>query len=293
MARGDEALPSSAAGSPRGEARARRAAPPVRPRLVALDVDDTLLEADLTLREECVAAIAEVQRRGVRVALATGRMFQSALPYAQRLGLDGYVIAYNGALVRTPQGQTLWHRPVPADAARRLIEIARGEDVCLNLYVDDTLFVENAEDERVRYYVGIAGVEAHPVGDLSRALERGEPTKCLMVLDAENVPALIRRLRPLFPELQIDRSKPRFIEFTRAGVHKEAAVEAVASAYGIPMEAVMAIGDGENDATMLARAGWGVAVANASEGAKRAADAVTHAPRGLGVCEALERYVLS
>lgn len=270
----------------------KAAAPRVRPALVALDVDDTLLEADLSLREECAAAIREAQAAGVRVVLATGRMYRSVLPYALRLGLDGYLIAYNGALVRSVRGETLYHNPVPAPLAEGLIAVAEQEGICLNLYIDDELLVERADDERVAYYVSIAGVPARPVGDLRRALELGEPTKCLFVGDAERVPGLVEELRPRFPQLQIARSKPRFIEVTRAGVQKDVGLAAVAEAYGIPREAVMAVGDADNDISMLSWAGWGVAVANASDGAKAAADAVAEQPRGAGVCEAIRRYVL-
>lgn len=266
--------------------------PLVRPKMVAIDVDDTLLEADLQLRDECIEAVEEARRLGVRVVLATGRMFSSVRPYAERLGLDGYLITYNGGLVRSLDGETLWHKPVPAESARHLIEVADREGFCLNLYVDDTLIVASLDDERVQYYVGIAGVDAVQVPNLEEALEQGEPTKCLFVGDARRVPDFIERLRADFPELQISGSKPRFVEVTRKGIHKEIALEAVAEAYHVPMEAVMAIGDGENDATMIARAGWGVAVANASDGAKRVANIVTEAPRGAGVCEALRQYVL-
>ena len=266
--------------------------PVERPRLIAVDVDDTLLEGDLTLSEPCADALKRAMEAGVHVVLATGRMYQSALPYARQLGLDGYLIAYNGALVRKIDGETLWHRPVPKEHALEMVDAATEEGYCLNLYLDDELIVETLDDERVTYYLGIAGVKAHPVGDLKAALEGGEPTKCLLVGDAERVPSTIAKLQDRFPDLQISRSKPRFIEVTQKGVRKDAALKAVAESMGVPMSSVMAVGDGENDATMLAAVGWGVAVANASAGPKAAADYVTNAERGLGVHEAVERFVL-
>ena len=96
-----------------------------RPKLIAVDLDDTLLEADLTLLDETAAALAEAKARGVKLVLATGRMFRSALPYARRLGIDGYLITYNGALVRSVDGETFWHKPVPAHHARALVDFAR------------------------------------------------------------------------------------------------------------------------------------------------------------------------
>lgn len=262
-----------------------------RPKLIAVDLDDTLLEADLSLSDECVDALRQAKERGVEVVLATGRMFCSALPFARRIGLDGYVIAYNGALIRSVEGETFWHKPVPAAHALRLIDVARRADLRLNLYLDDTLVVDGI-DERVEYYLSIARVQPKVVDDLAAVLRQGEPTKCLLVGDAEQVAELTPKLQAEFPDLQIARSKPRFIEVTRRGIRKEVALAAVAEALGVAMEDVMAVGDGDNDATMLAWAGIGVAVANASTKAKEAAGYVASGSRGAGVCEAVRRFVL-
>lgn len=263
-----------------------------RPRLIAVDLDDTLLEADLTVAEETVLALNEAAKEGVQVVIATGRMFRSTLPIAEKLGLDGYLITYNGALIRRVDGDTLWHKPVPAEQAKALIDVAENHDLRLNFYLDDTLVVDGI-DERVEYYLQIAQVEPRVVDDLAQALERAEPTKCLFVGEANQVAEIVPQLQEEFAELQIARSKPRFIEVTRRGVRKEVALAAVAEAYSIPMAEVMAVGDGDNDATMLQTAGIGVAVANASEKAKAAADYVTEGKRGAGVREAVYRFVLS
>jgi len=262
-----------------------------RPQLVAIDLDDTLLEPDLTITAECVGALAAARAAGVAVVIATGRMFQSALPYARRLGLTSHLITYNGGLIAAPDGEALLHQPVPRAEARALVDVADREGLRLNFYIDDRLLVAEI-DERVRYYQEIARVDAFEVGDLRRVLELGEPTKCLFVGEPDQVERTLPRLKAEFPALQIDRSKPRFIEVTRLGVHKFGALRALADSYGIPLEAVVAIGDSDNDITMLQGAGWGVAVSNASPAAKRAADTVTEHPRSLGVAEAVRRWVL-
>src|SRR5690606_22195887 len=135
----------------------------------------------------------------------------SALPFAHQLGLDGYIITYNGALIKKVNGETLLHEPVPKESARKLIEFAEREDLRLNFYIDDQLIVGEV-DERVEYYLQIARVEVFPVGDLNAALDSGAPTKCLFVGDPEQTASVLGDLRHQFPELQIDRSKPRFIE---------------------------------------------------------------------------------
>lgn len=261
-----------------------------KPRLLAIDVDDTLLEADVTLSNQSIEAVAKAQSAGIHVMLATGRMYRSALPYARRLNMEGYLIVYNGALIRSVEGETLWHKPVPEKEAFRLVEIAREEDISLNLYIDDRLLVDE-RNEHIRAYEKVAGLEAEEV-DLEAALEWGEPTKCLFVGDPKRVAAILPQIIQAFPGLQVARSKPHYIEMTRRGVTKGEALVAVAEAMDIPIESVVAIGDGENDADMIARAGLGVAVANASDGAKAAADLITSAPRGAGVSEVIHQHLI-
>ena len=259
--------------------------------MVAIDLDDTLLEADLTLSKECVSTLRRAQEAGVKVVIATGRMFRATLPIALELGLDGYLITYNGALIRSVSGETVWHRPVPADQAKEMIAIASEMDFRLNFYIDDNLVVDGI-DERVEYYLQIAQVEPQVVDDLAEVLVHGR---------ADQVPPCGRRragggsrarAASPFPELQIARSRPRFIEVTRRGVRKEVGVAKVAELYGIA--------DGGRDGHRRRRqrcldagdAGFGVAVANASAKAKAAADLVTAGERGAGVCEAVRRFVL-
>lgn len=255
-------------------------------RLVAIDLDDTLLEEDLIILDETIHMIRLVMERGTRVVIATGRMYQSALPYAKQLGLDGLLITYNGGLIRHVSGETLDHMPVPEIEATALIEEANDLGLRLNFYINDELYVAEVDDH-VRYYQSIAGVDVFPVGDLARAFQFGEPTKCLFVGEEERVDRLLPYFQSKYPSLQITRSKPRFIEVTQLGVHKGAALQRIAEVYGLSMESVAAIGDNDNDISMIERAGFGIAVSNASDGAKRVADVVTDRARGMGVVEAL------
>ena len=265
--------------------------PPIR--LVAIDLDDTLLTPDLRIAPACREAVQAVRARGVQVVLATGRMFCSAAPYARQLGLGAEtpIIAYNGGLVQTLGGELWVHEPVPLPEARELARYAINRGLCLNLYINDTLYVQEL-GPHVAYYVSIAGVQAHPVGDLLAFLQ-APPTKMLIVDEAERIEALLPELREAFAgRLDVARSKPRYIEVTAPGVSKGRALAAVAARLGVPAEQVMAIGDGENDAPMLRWAGLGVAVANAMPAAKAAADVLTLSNAEGGVGAALRRYVL-
>lgn len=260
-------------------------------RLVAIDVDDTLITDELTVPSECEQAIRSAQDQGVEVVLATGRMFQAALPFAQALGLTGPLILYNGALVKTVNGKVLNHWPVPLDLAKEIAKLCHANYLHLNVYLDDELYVERL-NEHAEYYQAMTGVEACPVGNLVEFMDR-EPTKLLIVGYAEElVPWRERLARQYEGRLEIARSKPRYIEITRLGISKGAALETVAARLGLQRNEVMAIGDSFNDVSMLKFAGVGVAVGNAPDAVKEVADWVAPSNKEAGVAEAIRRFVL-
>lgn len=265
-------------------------------RLVAIDVDDTLIDDQLQIVAENAEAIRQASAAGIRVTLATGRMYASVEHYARELGLFGTpLISYNGAWVRDLEGNEILHRPVPTALVVELARLARSLGATLNLYVDDRLYVE-ALNEAVDHYTSIAQVEAHPVGDLEAFIrsrpEVGGSTKALMVVDASEAEALTGRLQAEYAgRLEIVRSKPRFIEFTAIGVSKGEALRVVAGLEGIDQRSVMAIGDSYNDISMLQYAGIGVAVANAPAEVRAAADWTVAHHRDGGVAEALQRVL--
>lgn len=265
-----------------------------RIRLVAVDVDDTLVDDDLRIVKANAEAIRRARREGIAVTLATGRMYASLEHYARELGLDGMpLIAYNGAWVRDLAGREYLHRPLPKVLVLELVRLARELGATLNVYVDDRLYVEE-EGEPVEYYMSIAQVEAHRVDDLAAFVgalpEDGGSTKALMVVDEADAAALTDRLQAEYRgRLEIVRSKPRFIEFTAPGVSKGEALRHVAAHLGVEQEEVMAIGDSYNDISMLQYAGIGVAVRNAPPEVQAAADWIVAAHDEGGVAEALER----
>lgn len=260
-------------------------------RLLAMDVDDTLLTDDLLVPPSAISAIAAARQRGVRVVLATGRMFISALPHARSAGVDGPIIAYNGGLVRTLAGQTLQHRPVPMREVLELIAMAEENDLCLNLYVDDRLYVRHM-DERVEYYVSVAKVPAYVEPDLRKVLKEA-PTKALIVGDPPAADVWRDRLGAHFGDrLVVAKSRPRFVEITAPGVCKGAALARLAASLGIERSAVMAIGDSGNDLDMLEFVGVSVAVGNARPDVKAQADYVVASNVDGGVAEAINRLIL-
>jgi Cof subfamily protein (haloacid dehalogenase superfamily) len=265
-------------------------------RLIAVDLDDTLLAPDLTIPDPTRDAIRRAFGRGVAVTVATGRMLRSALPYALDLGLTLPLVTYNGALVKTAgTGEVLSHTPVPREQAISVAERCAAEGLDLNVYLDDDLFVAR-RTPAVEYYETIAGLPARVVGDLRCFLEQApvDPTKLLILAEPETTEGLAARLGELYRgALNVMRSRPRFVEIVREGVDKWWGVLAVAERLGLGPAEIMAIGDSLNDREMIRRAGLGVTVPHAPDFLRAEADFVTGTDHGLGVAEAIERFVLN
>jgi len=262
-----------------------------KPLLLAIDCDDTLLTEEMVIPESAIIAIAAARKSGVRVVIATGRMYCSVAPYVRTAGLDGPVIAYNGGLVRDLEGRTWFHQPVPVAEAHELIGLAEEYDLALNLYVDDRLYVRKWDDH-AEYYVSIAQVAAHVAPDLRKILAQA-PTKMLIVDTPAAVELWRARLRDRYgARLAISRSKPRFIEIMAPGISKAVALAHVATSLGIKRGQVMAIGDSLNDLEMLRWAGISVAVGNADPEVKARVDYVTARHDADGIAQAIQRFIL-
>ena len=262
-------------------------------RLVAIDLDDTLLTDDLTIPPGAKEAIRRATSRGVTVVLATGRMFPAARPFARELNLDSPLITYNGALIRTAGGDTWWHKPVPRDSALAVLDYAEADGWDVQCYCDDRLYVARIDDD-VRYYLDIANVPAQACADMRALLKERETTKLLGIGDPEETARRAEALSKAFAgRLTVTISKPRFVEMLDAGVSKAAALAEVARRLGVPREQVLAIGDSFNDLDMIRWAGVGVAMGNAAPEIQALADYTVASNEDEGVAEALARFVLA
>lgn len=263
--------------------------------LVALDLDDTLLDSGLRISPRCIQTIRAVKQKGVIVTIATGRMFKSALPYASQLGIDVPLITYQGAWIKNSgSGEVLYYCPVDRSYAQLIFDFFERCGVHYHSYFDDTLCMERVGEEG-QYYAQIAGVQPVIVESLKSELETREPMKIMgitfnekMLLDMELC------LKNRFGrELYITRSKPDFLEVMNRQATKSNALQVIARHYGIDRTNVMAIGDSYNDVDMLEWAGLGVAMGNSHRDVKEAADFVTTSNEEEGVAEALTRFVLN
>ena len=130
----------------------------------ACDLDRTLLPETLELGRRTLAAVSASRAEGIRVLVATGRMFQSVRPYVLAAGIEDPVVCYQGAVVAEPgSGRFLRHVPIPLELAREAIGAVEAEGFRLNCYVDDELYVAKLTPEAERYAY-FQSLEIHVVG---------------------------------------------------------------------------------------------------------------------------------
>ena len=238
-----------------------------------------------------MAAIAAARAAGIEVTIATGRMFRSVRPYAEQAGIATPLVCYQGAAVVDPvSGEWLLHEPIPLELGREAIEAVEAAGFRLNCYVDDELYVAELT-ENAKRYAEFQNLPVTEVGDLAAWLER-PPTKLVVVDDPERLDALRPTLEERFGgRLFLAKSLPYFLELASPDVSKGSGLAFVAERLGLPLERVVAFGDGENDLELLETAGFGIAVANAHELLLARADWVCPGPDEEGLAQVLEALV--
>jgi Cof subfamily protein (haloacid dehalogenase superfamily) len=243
------------------------------------------------LRPRTRAAIAATRTAGIHFVLVTGRMFQAVRPYALEAGLDDPVVCYQGAVVAEPvSGRWLRHVPIPLEVARETIAAVNEEGFGLNCYVDDELYVAEVTPEAKRY-ADFQHLQLHAVGDLLDWLKE-PPTKLVVIDDPKVLDGLKQRMLAHFDgRLYISKSLPYFLEFASPDVTKAAGLDFLSEHVGFTREGTVAFGDGENDVELVEWAGYGVAVANAHERVKEAANFVCPSVDEEGVAQVLEAFL--
>ena len=263
-------------------------------RLIAIDLDGTLIDERLTIAPRVKRAIAAAQAQGVTVTLASGRMFAAMVPFAQELNITAPLICYQGGLVRHPvSGETTFHLAVPTALAREVVALARARGIQGNAFVDDRLHVETLTPE-AEVYKRIANVEATVVPDLADFLQHNPSSKLVLVnLDEAKTDRLVEELSAHFGgRLGITKSHPYYTEAIHPDVNKGRALTQLAETLDVPLAQVMGIGDNLNDLSLVRTAGFGVAMGNGAPRVKAAADFVTASYEEDGVAVAIEQHVL-
>jgi Cof subfamily protein (haloacid dehalogenase superfamily) len=262
-------------------------------RLVAVDLDGTLLNDSKQVSERTAGALRCLPARGVKVVIASARPPRSVRHIYQALRLDTLTINYNGALIwDEPRQAPVFHRPLPRGAPKRIIEDARElfPDVQVTCEILDKWYTDRFDAAHVTE----TGRLFKP--DVIAPLKSfcgGQITKLMLLGDPPVVTQLASELSAAYAkQVTVLRTDDDLLQIMDRRVSKSVALNIVARHYGIRKREIMAIGDAPNDVGMLQMSGVAIAMNNAHRLVKETADWVAPSNNDHGVHAALVRYGL-
>jgi len=266
--------------------------------LLVLDIDGTIAGKSNEIREPVKQAIRRAMAKGIQVAIATGRMYCSALRFHQEIGSNLPMLAYQGAWIQDPATEKIYqHLALSGAMAEQLLDYFETEPMrsllSVHFYINDQLYVRSITPE-TKLYAQRAGILPIAVGDLRQVLT-DQPTKVLALCeDTTIIDQLLGSLRQQYTpaELYLTKSVATFFEATHPGANKGTGVRYLAeSILGLAAHNVMAIGDNFNDLEMLEYAGLGVAMGNAPTDVQAIANWVAPGVEEDGAAAAIEAFI--
>ena len=264
-------------------------------KLIALDLDGTLLNSQKQISSANIAAITAARNAGVAVVLTTGRPLKAILPYLETLdmqGFDDFSITFNGGLIQRNTGQILAKNALTLDEASQIKALCDQLGWPCDLLNEGTVYMTSEQVQSL--YPQINNLLDFKTAKLSELSHDLLINKIVSATDAENLDSKIPDIPANFYEkYEIFKTQPRLIEFMPKGINKAFGLSKLIEILDLKPANVMAMGDEENDLSMIEWAGYGVAMANGIDRVKQAAKIIspwTNDQDGVG--KIIEKYVL-
>ncbi|MCB9421861.1 MAG: HAD family phosphatase [Ardenticatenaceae bacterium] len=260
--------------------------------LIALDLDGTLLMENGRIHPDNIPPIREAVARGIPVVLATGKTPWSAQELIETLGLVSPGVFSQGMVITDVGGTVKRLVTLDKGVTTAVLDFTAARNLPVNVYAADGLYA--TMDDHYRHVLHTKYREPLPVlsPDLRHQLDTLQITKLLVSDEVNNDVTRADLERHLGDRAVVVQAVPEYIEILPLNVTKWTGLRWLLNEMGIDPAAVMAVGDGENDLDMLRSVGLGVAMGNASQAIKAAADVVVGSNEAAGVAEAIERFVL-
>lgn len=270
-------------------------------KMLCVDMDGTLLNNRKEITEPTKMALRKAEEAGVKVVIATGRLFTSANYYADLVGLRTPIISANGAFIREKDNnQVIYEALLGKENCYRILKIIKAYGIIPNFHTANTIFTER-HNAHVKTYMKINEkhdidnkIQIEFVDNWEEVFEKHHDSilKCIAIdEDLDKIQKAKAELAKCEGLETVSSSKNNF-EVMCEGVSKGRAVEMLAAYYKIPREAVICVGDSENDMSMIQFAGLGVAMGNADKEIKEIAQFVTLSNEEDGVAKVIEKYIL-
>ncbi len=265
-------------------------------KILVLDIDGTLTNSKKEITPRTKNALRAAQEKGVVVVLASGRPTPGIQPVANEIELDkygGYILSFNGAVITNYQTkEVIFEKVLPDGSLPILYNEAQKAGVSIVSYLDDAIITETPDNQYVEYEAFLNRMKVVEVKDFVGTFH-APVTKCLIVGDPAILEPLETRMKKKMGErLSIYRSEPFFLEVMPQNIDKAASLERLLRHLNMEKGQMIACGDGFNDRSMIEFAGLGVAMCNAQQPVKDAADIVTLTNDEDGVAIIIEDYLL-
>lgn len=260
-------------------------------KMIATDIDGTILKWSYDFNPEIKKCIKELQQKGIKVVLVTGRMHCAALGIAKELGIDTPIVSYQGGMVKEicNCNDVLYRKDMNPDRAFEIITWARENNVHINLYMDDVLYVEE-DTETVRKYTDARFIDYKVCSFDDIKIENVNKILAIDFADADRVTGWVNELSSKYSDLYIIKSTPYFCEIANKDATKGCAVEFLQKKWGLKKEEILAIGDQDNDIELLRAGGIKVAMGNATDELKACADYITDTVENDGWLKAVKKF---
>ena len=261
-------------------------------KLIALDLDGTLLTSDKKITTRTKDIIARAMARGVTVTIATGRMLRSALYFTRLLASDAPVVCCNGGYVGRAEGAPVFARYFDPALTREFLTFAYERSWYVNWYRGLDIYAPEYRAEYFTAYRTTAGFVVHEVGDDYLRYTEDVPQFVLREMKS-GVDSYVSEVRAHFGgRLVLQQNTGTSVDINPPGINKAVGVRALADALGLTMDEVMVAGDADNDVEMLAMGAFSVVPANGLPVAKERASYVTASNDENGIAAAVEKFVL-
>ncbi|PNI02218.1 Cof-type HAD-IIB family hydrolase [Vibrio diazotrophicus] len=266
-------------------------------KIIALDMDGTLLNSQKQITPRTKQAIALAKEQGVRVVLASGRPIDGMRSKLEELELTSdqdYVLHYNGSMVQNvATGEVIYKQIIDGKAAKTIAKLAAELGVNTHSFSQIHGLITPRVSEFTELESKINDGLKITEMDFSELEDDHPIIKTMIVAEPSLLSEAIKKIPAhLHQQFTVVQSAPHFLEFLNTQSNKGVGVKAIADHLGVPASQVMCMGDAENDHHMIEYAGMGIAMANAMEETKRIADYITLSNDEDGVAAAIEKFVL-
>ncbi len=265
-------------------------------RLLGLDLDGTLLNEKHEISEKNKEYINLLKEKGTKVILLSGRETGSVKFFSEELSLMEPLVGFNGGIITDYTGKEIFYEEcIEEKWARKVVAYGEINNMCIFIFMRSHIFVSDKEDTRFKIFERYTTDHVDEVGNISKYLEDNRLwaniNKILIADENENLVKYKEKLENILSDnLSMQFSLPFFLEIFSPNISKGNALDKLGRIFNIKREEMVAIGDGENDISMIEYAGLGVAMENALENVKDKADYITLSNKEDGVSHVIKKF---